>query len=124
MTSQQTYGQVTENNPNRLSEAPTEIRPVKEYHIDVSVIEQLENVLHSIKQGSYASGSDSPGQLKKQPSLRPRTSHHDHLANVRGRIGLEKEAPLDEEHVDLNHHELVWSRIRYVFREPFAEFWG
>lgn len=46
------------------------------------------------------------------------------LSTFRSRFGLQPEAPLDEDHRDLAHHDLVWSRIRLTMREPFAEFFG
>lgn len=46
------------------------------------------------------------------------------LSTVRSRFGLHPEVPLDEEHQNLEHHELLWSRIRLAMREPFAEFFG
>ena len=48
----------------------------------------------------------------------------DTMSSVRSYIGLKPEAPIDEEHDDLEHHELLWSRIRLTLREPFAEFFG
>lgn len=39
-------------------------------------------------------------------------------------LGLANSAPVVEEHQDLEHHDLVWSRIRLAWREPFAEFFG
>lgn len=46
------------------------------------------------------------------------------LSAVRSRFGLQPNAPLDDEHRDLEHNDLLWSRIRLVMREPFAEFFG
>lgn len=46
------------------------------------------------------------------------------LSTVRSRFGLQPDAPLDEEHQGLEHHDLLWSRIRLAMREPFAEFFG
>lgn len=46
------------------------------------------------------------------------------MSSVRSHIGLKPEAPIDAEHEDLEHHELLWSRIRLALREPFAEFFG
>ena len=48
----------------------------------------------------------------------------DTMSSVRSYIGLKPEAPIDKEHDDLEHHELLWSRIRLALREPFAEFFG
>ncbi|KAI9788476.1 MAG: hypothetical protein M1835_002256 [Candelina submexicana] len=49
------------------------------------------------------------------------TPYH-HL--LRARIGLKAEPPIDDEHEVAQHQEYLWSRIRLVLREPFAEFWG
>ena len=48
----------------------------------------------------------------------------DTMSSVRSHIGLKPEAPIDEEHEELEHHGLLWSRIRLALREPFAEFFG
>lgn len=48
----------------------------------------------------------------------------DTMSSVRSYIGLKPEVPIDEEHEDLEHQELLWSRIRLALREPFAEFFG
>ena len=57
-------------------------------------------------------------------SLRP--DHRRELAKFRARIGLDAEHPVDEEHslLTMQHHKLWWPRVRTIFREPFAEFWG
>lgn len=47
----------------------------------------------------------------------------DTMSSVRSYIGLKPEAPIDE-HEDLEHHDLLWSRIRLALREPLAEFFG
>ncbi len=52
----------------------------------------------------------------------PRSSPAHHT--VRARIGLKAEPPIDDEHEVAQHQEYLWSRIRLVLREPFAEFWG
>lgn len=43
---------------------------------------------------------------------------------TRSSLGLHPQAPIDEEHDHGPRSELLWSRIRTVLREPFAEFWG
>jgi aquaglyceroporin related protein len=43
---------------------------------------------------------------------------------TRSLLGLHPQAPIDEEHDHGPASELLWSRIRTVLREPFAEFWG
>ena len=48
----------------------------------------------------------------------------DTMSSVRSYVGLKPEAPIDEEHEELEHHGLLWSRIRLALREPFAEFFG
>lgn len=48
----------------------------------------------------------------------------DTMSSVRSYVGLKPEVPIDEEHEELEHHGLLWSRIRLAFREPFAEFFG
>jgi aquaglyceroporin related protein len=43
---------------------------------------------------------------------------------TRSSLELHPQAPIDEEHDQPPRSELLWSRIRTVMREPFAEFWG
>jgi aquaglyceroporin related protein len=43
---------------------------------------------------------------------------------TRSVLGLHPQAPIDEEDDHGPRSELLWSRIRTVMREPFAEFWG
>lgn len=42
------------------------------------------------------------------------------LPSVRTYLGPESDAPIEEEHQNLEHHELFWSRVRVAFRESFA----
>jgi aquaglyceroporin related protein len=46
------------------------------------------------------------------------------LTHSRSIIGLNPQAPVDEAHDHPPRSNLLWSRIRAVLREPFAEFWG
>ena len=46
------------------------------------------------------------------------------LTHSRSIIGLHPDALIDEEHDHGPASELLWSKIRAVLREPFAEFWG
>lgn len=52
--------------------------------------------------------------------------HRTSSSNQRKRsvLGLHPQAPVDGEHVEAPQSSLLWSRIRIVMREPFAEFWG
>lgn len=47
-----------------------------------------------------------------------------YLRSTRQRLGLHPTAPIDEEHDLAPHQDYLWSRIRLVLREPFAEFLG
>ncbi|TVY83969.1 Aquaporin-10 [Lachnellula suecica] len=44
------------------------------------------------------------------------------LSSIRTKIGLEPEAPIVDGHDE--HHNLTWSSVRVILREPFAEFFG
>jgi len=57
------------------------------------------------------------------------TSAHTQLSSssaqhTRSILGLHPQAPIDPEHDNGPAAELLWSRVRTVLREPFAEFWG
>lgn len=70
------------------------------------------------------------------PLTQARTEHSAHSSELspnrtsssaqrtRSVLGLHPQAPIDEEHDHGPRAELLWSRIRTVLREPFAEFWG
>lgn len=53
---------------------------------------------------------------------------HEHilkLQRVRSRLGLQPEAPTHSAHdVAITEHDLLLPRIRFVLREPLAEFFG
>jgi len=86
-----------------------------------------ENRLDSITSGTSAT-----------PLTQAPTQHSSHSTNSelspnrtsssaqrkRSVLGLHPQAPIDEEHDHGAASELLWSRIRTVMREPFAEFWG
>lgn len=46
------------------------------------------------------------------------------LHPIRTKLGLNPKAPIHDDHDDIAHNELVWSRVRITLKEPFAEFWG
>ena len=88
-------------------------------------------------------GDDSPNRLHGSTSMtstapltQARTEHSAHASELsphrtsssartkRSALGLHPQAPIDEEHDQGVRSELLWSRIRTVLREPFAEFWG
>lgn len=46
------------------------------------------------------------------------------MSSVRSYLGLKSEVPIHQEYEDLEHHDLLWSRIRPAFREAFAEVFG
>lgn len=71
--------------------------------------------------GEVNSKDDPTSPALQQEGSRRRV---DTMSSVRSHIGLKPEAPIDAEHEDLEHHELLWSRIRLALREPFAEFFG
>lgn len=79
--------------------------------------------------GSASPAGDGESKAKESPSklaLQQEGSRRrvDTMSSVRSYMGLQPEAPIDEEHEHLEHHKLLWSRIRLALREPFAEFFG
>jgi hypothetical protein len=46
------------------------------------------------------------------------------LSEARRDLGLHPHAPIDEDHEFAERQKLLWSRIRVVLREPFAECLG
>lgn len=80
-----------------------------------------------LSSAATAGGEDGESKEKPSNSAPPQVGSRrrvDTMSSVRSYIGLKPEAPIDEEHEDLEHHELLWSRIRLALREPFAEFFG
>ena len=71
--------------------------------------------------GEGKSKDSSSSHAPQQEGSRRRA---DTMSSVRSYIGLKPEVPIDEEHEDLEHHVLLWSRVRLALREPFAEFFG
>jgi aquaglyceroporin related protein, other eukaryote len=59
---------------------------------------------------------------KKSRKSQSEIDHHNTLSSIRTRIGLEREAPIVDDHD--SHEHLTWSSVRTIFREPFAEFFG
>jgi aquaglyceroporin related protein len=55
------------------------------------------------------------------PKLKKTSSYHQ---SIRRGLGLHPSAPIAEEHDLAPHQDYLWSRIRLVLREPFAEFLG
>ena len=43
---------------------------------------------------------------------------------IRRKIGLKEKPPIHDDHDEVPHNELLWSRIRITLKEPFAEFFG
>lgn len=92
------------------------------------------HVSHSEYANRPRSPNQAPGDLHhhtaEEKSIRTHTSrksqseidHHTTLTSIRTKIGLDAEAPIQEEHD--SHEHLTWSSIRVIFREPFAEFFG
>lgn len=80
-----------------------------------------------LRSSPTADGEDGkPKENLSSPPLQREGSRRrvDTMSSVRSYMGLNPEAPIDEEHERLEHHNLLWSRIRLAFREPFAEFFG
>jgi aquaglyceroporin related protein len=87
--------------------------------------DHADNRLYSITSGTSATPlTQAPTQNSAHSSeLSPnRTSSSAQWK--RHILGLHPQAPIDEEHDQGPASELLWSRIRTVMREPFAEFWG
>jgi len=89
--------------------------------------DRSDDRLHSVTSGTSVT-----------PLTQAQTQHSAHSTNSelsalrtsssaqrkRSVLGLHPQAPIDEEHDHGAASELLWSRIRTVMREPFAEFWG
>lgn len=58
------------------------------------------------------------------PAAKLTASPRSNPSRTRTLLGLTDLAPVVDEHKDLAHHDLLWSRIRLALREPFAEFFG
>ena len=74
-----------------------------------------------------AQGTAKPAEQEGY-SLTARTSELGNklskLETVRADLGLHPNPPIDEEHKVHEYQALLWSRIRLILREPFAEFMG
>ncbi len=68
--------------------------------------------IHSQEEANHGLGVELDSSPRSNPT------------RTRTLLGLTALAPLVKEHQDLEHHDLVWSRVRLALREPFAEFFG
>lgn len=73
---------------------------------------------------SYTSSTQPLTQARTEYSNNSTDRTSSSLTRSRSIIGLHPDAPIDEEHDHGPASELLWSKIRAVLREPFAEFWG
>jgi aquaglyceroporin related protein len=73
---------------------------------------------NDLRHVSTARTNDTDHSSKSKADL----EHHSTLSTVRTKIGLEPEPPIVDGH-DV-HHDLAWSSLRVILREPFAEFFG
>ena len=69
-------------------------------------------------------GNGPKEEASKQEAVAPQPLPRSNPTRIRTWLGLAGAAPIDDQHKDLEHHDLVWSRIRLAWREPFAEFFG
>jgi len=65
----------------------------------------------------------APTASDSQPGTQPHKTSSS-LQRTRSALGLHPSAPIDEEHDIHERQKLLWSRIKIILREPFAEFWG
>ena len=83
---------------------------------------------HAAQRTGAQQQANGPASQEQNHHLlhRNSTHHRQRHAKFRSRLGLAAEHPVDEEHsiLTVEHHNLWWPRIRSIFREPFAEFWG
>ncbi|KAF2036678.1 aquaporin [Setomelanomma holmii] len=68
--------------------------------------------------------TQAPTEHSAHSSELPPNKTSSGFRKTRSALGLHPQAPIDEEHDQGPRSELLWSRIRTVLREPFAEFWG
>lgn len=73
----------------------------------------------------------SPEALAKIPTEHSTTSNgavshktSSTLRKTRSALGLHPDAPIAEEDDVHERQQLLWSKVKVVLREPFAEFWG
>lgn len=66
-----------------------------------------------------------PGLENGPPSgRRPSQKTSMTLIQPRTWMGLQPQAPLQEEHDEAEHNDLWWSKVKIALKEPFAEMWG
>ncbi|KAJ4334001.1 glycerol channel [Didymella glomerata] len=85
------------------------------------------NSVHAVPAGqsvTYTSSTQPLTQARTEYSNNSTDRTSSSLTRSRSIIGLHPDAPIDEEHDHGPASELLWSKIRAVLREPFAEFWG
>ncbi|KAF2170213.1 hypothetical protein M409DRAFT_64544 [Zasmidium cellare ATCC 36951] len=78
---------------------------------------------------SLSLNSPPPGafpNLENGPPSGRRPSHKTSMTLIQPRtwMGLQPQAPLQEEHDEFEHNALWWSKVKITLKEPFAEMWG
>ena len=71
-----------------------------------------------------SSNTPSPDGISDEQAVDDQSSPRASPTKARTLLGLAGSAPVVAEHQGLEHHNLLWSRIRLAWREPFAEFCG
>ena len=71
-----------------------------------------------------SSNTPSPDGITDEQADNDQSLPRANPTKARTLLGLADSAPIVAEHQGLEHHDLLWSRIRLACREPFAEFFG
>ena len=102
--------------------------PIREHaNSDSSTLSQIKTHEYNPEHDMTPSTVQHGHNLFHTPQRMSTQSRHlTKLQSLRDRLGLTPEAPLDDQALvhDEDGKELWWPHIRYLLREPFAEFWG
>lgn len=83
--------------------------------------EHVHPLLNAPTYRTNTSSQKQSNDLKSHKSVEE-LEHQSTLSSIRTNLGLSAEPPIIGSHQSHNH--LTWSSLRYVLREPFAEFFG
>ncbi|KAH8588600.1 aquaporin-like protein [Bisporella sp. PMI_857] len=117
--SDKAYGEHLNKQAKAIPAGPT-VKPVASRSPEAHHIEHADD-----------SSQRTVSPQKTLSTLKPRRStngsqatveRQETISHLRSKIGLEAEAPILDGHEE--HTGLMWSTVRTVFREPFAEFFG
>jgi len=115
------YEKHLEKTADRVGDGPSTRRPSntpRYEHLEHREHAQSPDLMQHSLQSITSNANDTVTSRKTEAQVNRETA----LSSIRTKIGLERDAPIIDEHD--GHAHLTWPSVRVIFREPFAEFFG